>query len=106
MTLRKRVEIECNQIPHELSNSIIESMPRRLSAVVKPKGKYTKYKWEEVRSHTSIFSNPILLLFLVNNCQKIGASDSPESKHSYSFWQFEQNTVTFEGLNNTCLKKM
>ena len=41
--LWKRVVEEWNKIPPETSQNLIESMPRRIQAVVKAKGVYTKY---------------------------------------------------------------
>lgn len=41
--LWERVEREWNAIPAEVCLNLIESMPRRVSAVLKAKGKYTKY---------------------------------------------------------------
>ena len=38
-----RVEKEWNQTQPEVVQNLIESMPRRVAAVVKAKGGYTKY---------------------------------------------------------------
>ena len=41
--LWERVQEEWDKIPVEVCQNLIESMPRRLAAVVKAKGGYTKY---------------------------------------------------------------
>ena len=41
--LWERVEKEWNEIPAEVCQGLIESMPRRIDEVVKAKGGYTKY---------------------------------------------------------------
>lgn len=41
--LWERVEKEWNAIPKEVCQKLIESMPRRVEAVYKAKGGYTKY---------------------------------------------------------------
>ena len=38
-----RVVVEWNKIPPETCQNLIESMPRRIQAVIKAKGGYTKY---------------------------------------------------------------
>ena len=43
MELWKRVEVEWNKIGPEVRQNLIESMPRRVQAVLKAKGGYTKY---------------------------------------------------------------
>jgi transposase len=41
--LWRRIEEEWNKIPAEVCQKLIESMPRRIEAVIKAKGGYTKY---------------------------------------------------------------
>ena len=41
--LRDRVVVEWNRIPPETCQRLIESMPRRIGAVLKAKGGHTKY---------------------------------------------------------------
>ena len=41
--LWKRVDIEWNKIEPEVCQNLIESMPRRVEAVIQAKGGYTKY---------------------------------------------------------------
>ena len=41
--LWERVEVEWNKIPVQVCTDLIESMPRRVAAVLKAKGGYTKY---------------------------------------------------------------
>jgi len=41
--LWKRVEKEWDDIPASVCQGLIESLPRRISAVLKAKGGYTKY---------------------------------------------------------------
>jgi len=41
--LWERVEVEWNKIPLQTCIDLIESMPRRVAAVLKAKGGYTKY---------------------------------------------------------------
>jgi hypothetical protein len=41
--LWERVEKEWNKIDVEVCQNLIESMPRRIAAVLKAKGGYTKY---------------------------------------------------------------
>jgi DDE superfamily endonuclease len=43
LELWERVEKEWNAIPAEVCQNLIESMPRRVEAVIKAKGGYTKY---------------------------------------------------------------
>jgi hypothetical protein len=43
LELWDRVEVEWNKIPPEVCQNLIESMPRRIEAVIKAKGGYTKY---------------------------------------------------------------
>ncbi len=43
LELWERVEETWNAIPVEVCQNLIESMPRRLEAVIKAKGKWTKY---------------------------------------------------------------
>ena len=43
MELWKGVEVEWNKIGPEVCQNLIESMPRRVQAVLKAKGGYTKY---------------------------------------------------------------
>jgi hypothetical protein len=43
LELWERVEEEWNKIPAEVCQNLIESMPRRVEAVIKAKGGYTKY---------------------------------------------------------------
>ena len=43
LELWERVEKEWNKIQPEVVQNLIESMPRRVAAVVKAKGGYTKY---------------------------------------------------------------
>ena len=41
--LWERVEAECDKIPTQVCQNLIESMPRRIEAVLKTKGGHTKY---------------------------------------------------------------
>jgi len=41
--LWERVQMEWNDIPASVCQNLIESMPRRVEAVLKAKGGYTKY---------------------------------------------------------------
>jgi hypothetical protein len=41
--LWRRIEEEWNKIPAEVCQKLIESMPRRIEAVIEAKGGYTKY---------------------------------------------------------------
>ena len=41
--LWRRTEHEWNKIPASVCQNLIESMPRRVEAVLKAKGSYTKY---------------------------------------------------------------
>ncbi|KAG2070375.1 hypothetical protein BDR04DRAFT_1018812, partial [Suillus decipiens] len=41
--LWRRIEDEWNKIPAEVCQKLIESMPRRIEAVIKARGGYTKY---------------------------------------------------------------
>ena len=43
LELWERIEIEWNKIPADICLNLIESMPRRIAAVLKAKGGYTKY---------------------------------------------------------------
>ena len=43
LELWERVEAEWNAIPHEICINLVESMPRRITGVIKAKGGYTKY---------------------------------------------------------------
>ena len=43
LELWMRVKSEWNAIPAEVCRNLIESMPRRLEAVIKAKGRWTKY---------------------------------------------------------------
>jgi hypothetical protein len=43
LELWKRVENVWNDIPPEVCQNLIESMPRRIQAVIKAKGRWTKY---------------------------------------------------------------
>jgi hypothetical protein len=43
LELWERVEEEWNKIDAEVCQNLIESMPRRVEAVLKAKGGYTKY---------------------------------------------------------------
>jgi len=43
LELEERVEAECNKIPAEVCQNLIGSMPRRIEAVLKPKGAYITY---------------------------------------------------------------
>ena len=43
LELWDKVEEEWNKIPSEVCQNLIESMPRRIEAVLKAKGGYTKY---------------------------------------------------------------
>ena len=43
LELWERVEEEWNRIEVEVCQNLIESMPRRVEAVLKAKGGYTKY---------------------------------------------------------------
>ena len=43
LELWERIEKEWEKIPASLCQNLIESMPRRVAAVVKAKGGYTKY---------------------------------------------------------------
>ncbi|KAF8834672.1 hypothetical protein BDN67DRAFT_865769, partial [Paxillus ammoniavirescens] len=41
--LWERIEVEWNKIPAAMCQGLIESIPRRVKAVLKAKGDYTKY---------------------------------------------------------------
>ena len=41
--LRSRVEAEWNKIPQQICTDLIDSMPKRITAVLKARGGYTKY---------------------------------------------------------------
>ena len=43
LELWERVEAEWDKIPAEVCQNLIESMPRRVEAVLKAKGGHTKY---------------------------------------------------------------
>ena len=43
LELWDRVQVEWEKIPVEVCQNLIESMPRRVEAVIKAKGGYTKY---------------------------------------------------------------
>ena len=43
LELWERVDAEWNRIPTQVCIELIESMPRRIDAVLKVKGGYTKY---------------------------------------------------------------
>ena len=43
LELWKRVEKEWNAIPAQICQNLIESMPKRIQAVIKTKRRYTKY---------------------------------------------------------------
>ena len=43
LELWERIEIEWDKIPLEVCMNLIESMPRRIAAVLKAKGGYTRY---------------------------------------------------------------
>ena len=43
LELWERVEKEWNAIPVQICQNLIESMPRRMQAVIKAKGGHTKY---------------------------------------------------------------
>ena len=43
LELWERIEVEWNKIPKEECQKLIESMPRRVAAVLKAKGGHTKY---------------------------------------------------------------
>jgi hypothetical protein len=43
LELWERVEAEWDKIPPQVYMDLIESMPRRIAAVLKAKGGYTKY---------------------------------------------------------------
>ena len=43
LELWERVETEWEKIPAEVCQNLIESMPRRIEAVLKAKGGHTKY---------------------------------------------------------------
>jgi hypothetical protein len=43
LELWEHVEVEWKKIPEDLCVCLIESMPRRIAAVIKAKGRYTKY---------------------------------------------------------------
>ena len=44
LELEEGVEAEWNKIPAEVCQNLIGSMPRRIKAVLKPKGDYIKYE--------------------------------------------------------------
>ena len=41
--LWERCQVEWEKIPKEVCQNLIESMPRRVQAIIKAKGGYTKY---------------------------------------------------------------
>ncbi|KAF9441595.1 transposable element Tcb2 transposase [Macrolepiota fuliginosa MF-IS2] len=41
--LRKRIDIEWKKIPASVCQNLVDSMPRRVQAVLRAKGGYTKY---------------------------------------------------------------
>lgn len=41
--LERRIEVEWNKIPVEVCRNLVESMPKRLAAVIKAKGGHTRY---------------------------------------------------------------
>ena len=41
--LWRRTEVEWEKIPKKVCQKLIESMPRRIAAVIRAKGVYTKY---------------------------------------------------------------
>ena len=41
--LWERCQVEWEKIPKEVCQNLIESMPRRVQAIIKTKGGYTKY---------------------------------------------------------------
>ena len=43
LELWERVEDEWNEIPAEVCQNLIESMPRRVEGILKAKGGHTKY---------------------------------------------------------------
>ena len=43
LELWERIEVEWEKIPVEVCQNLIESMPRRIAAVARAKGGYTKY---------------------------------------------------------------
>ena len=43
MELWERVEKEWEEIKPEVCQNLIESMPRRIQAVIRARGRYTKY---------------------------------------------------------------
>jgi hypothetical protein len=47
--LWEQVQMEWDKIPKEVCRNLIESMPRRIEAVIKAKGAQTKY-WQQNRS--------------------------------------------------------